>query len=84
MRALKPVRVVARASSVRRNVVYNIEVADVHCFFAEGVLVSNCEAGQYAMVGGGEGYAVVGMDVEDDSFDWYEQQDADRNHVSGY
>lgn len=42
------------------------------------------EAGQYAMVGGGEGYAVVGLDVEDDSFDWYEQQDADRHHISGY
>jgi hypothetical protein len=42
------------------------------------------EAGQYAMVGGGEGYAVVGMDVEDDSFDWYAQQDADRHYISGY
>lgn len=42
------------------------------------------EAGQYSMIGGGEGYAVVGMDIEDDNFDWYEQQDADRNHISGY
>jgi hypothetical protein len=42
------------------------------------------EAGEYAMVGAGEGYAVVGMDVEDDSFDWYEQQDADRHYISGY
>jgi hypothetical protein len=27
--------------------VYNIEVEDAHCYYANGVLVSNCEAGQY-------------------------------------
>jgi hypothetical protein len=28
--------------------VYNIEVETAHCYYANGVLVSNCEAGQYA------------------------------------
>ena len=32
-------------------VVYNIEVEDAHCYFAERILVSNCEATQYLALG---------------------------------
>ena len=34
--------------SSRAQSVYNIEVEDARCYYANGVLVSNCEAGQYA------------------------------------
>jgi hypothetical protein len=30
-----------------------------HCYYAGGVLVSNCEAGQYLMLGSGEGRSLV-------------------------
>lgn len=42
------------------------------------------EAGQYAMVGGGEGYKVVGMDIEQEPFGYDERTDYERNKVSGY
>lgn len=47
--ARAPVRVAA-ASGLRQEVVYNIEVADAHAYYAEGVLVSNCESLEYAMM----------------------------------
>jgi hypothetical protein len=40
--------------------VYNITVAEAHCYFAEGLLVSNCDALQYLLLGAGEGRAMVG------------------------
>ena len=42
-----------------RAVVYNIEVAEAHCYYAGGVLVSNCEALEYALMGSGEGRAAL-------------------------
>ena len=39
--------------------VYNITVDEAHCYFAEGVLVSNCDAAQYCALGMGEGKRVI-------------------------
>ncbi len=40
-------------------VVYNLTVDEVHCYYAGGILVSNCEAGQYLMLGAGEANTVL-------------------------
>lgn len=51
-----------RASAVatrRRERVYNITVAHAHCYYAGGILVSNCEAAMYACLGGGEGQTAL-------------------------
>ena len=44
------------------------------------------EAGQYAMIGAGEGYAVVGMDIEDVGWghDYGRENQDGRNPLSGY
>jgi hypothetical protein len=39
--------------------VFNLQVDVAHCYYAGGVLVSNCEAGQYLMLGSGEGRSLV-------------------------
>lgn len=57
-RLAPPVRVLAKGNSFQDRV-FNIEVEDAHCYFANGSLVSNCEAGQYLVMGGGEGKAVT-------------------------
>lgn len=44
----RPVRGLVVEKSNRVQNVYNIEVETAHCYYANGVLVSNCEAGQYA------------------------------------
>ena len=41
-----------RVDIQHRNV-YNIEVEDAHCYYANGHLVSNCEALQYVMIESG-------------------------------
>lgn len=43
-------------------VVYSIEVDDAHCYYANGVLVSNCEAGEYGLQQSGEGVQAVTPD----------------------
>ena len=45
---LKPVRVVAVTRAEQRADVYNISVADTHEYFANGVLVHNCDMMRYA------------------------------------
>lgn len=40
--------------------VYNITVEEAHCYFAEGVLVSNCDALGYFNMGTGEFKAIQG------------------------
>jgi len=42
------------------------------------------EAGQYAMVGAGEGHVVVGMDIEDTGYEYDSREEYDRNAISGY
>jgi hypothetical protein len=59
MRRRGSVARVVRVVPAGRGTVYNLEVADAHCYYAGGVLVSNCEAGQYALMGAGEGHAIV-------------------------
>lgn len=54
----RPVRVLAR-EKLSRGLVYNIEVDDAHCYYAQGVLVSNCEAEEYRLQGAGEGKAAL-------------------------
>ena len=39
--------------------VYMLEVAEAHCYYANGILVSNCEALQYALLGGGENAKII-------------------------
>ncbi|GAP37381.1 hypothetical protein ISF6_3236 [Piscinibacter sakaiensis] len=46
---------VARVSPAGSGIVFNLEVEQAHCYYAGGVLVSNCEAGQYLVLGAGEG-----------------------------
>lgn len=41
--------------------VYDIEVEEAHVFYAGGVLVHNCDAGQYMVLGGGEGKEMLGL-----------------------
>lgn len=41
------VRMRALGSSSQRQRVFNVEVEGAHCYFANGILVSNCESGQY-------------------------------------
>jgi hypothetical protein len=55
-----PVRIIARAS-VPPDYVYNITVDEAHCYFANGALVSNCDALQYLCLGLGEGRRMVGL-----------------------
>jgi len=47
MRKQKLARVVVLEKLSQPADVYNIEVADAHCFYANGILVSNCEAAMY-------------------------------------
>jgi hypothetical protein len=54
------VRIIARGLS-RRESVYNITVEDVHCYYAEGALVSNCDALQYLVLGLGDGRRMIGL-----------------------
>ncbi len=44
----------------RQERVFNITVDKAHCYYANGVLVSNCDALQYMMLGAGEGDALSG------------------------
>lgn len=48
-----PVRLTARSACFPGHV-YSIEVDDAHCYYANGLLVSNCDALQYLLLGGGE------------------------------
>ena len=54
----KAVRVLAKRSCGRA-LVHNVEIADAHSYYAGGLLVSNCEAGENMLLGGGEGKAVT-------------------------
>lgn len=45
--------------SDKEEIVYNIEVEEAHCYYANGILVSNCEAGQY-----GDMYFERGADTQ--------------------
>lgn len=56
------VRVIAKGN-LDRALVYNISVAEAHCYYACGILVSNCEALENLLLGGGEGAAVTMGDV---------------------
>lgn len=53
--ALAVVRVESLPPSETPTRVYDLEVDDEHVFYAGGALVSNCEAGQYMVLGMGEG-----------------------------
>lgn len=44
--------------------VYNLTVDEEHVYYVEGVLVSNCDAAQYLMVGEGEGRALLRSGAE--------------------
>lgn len=44
-------------------------MAEAHCYYAGGVLVSNCEAGQYLMLGNGEGEAILMANPEETKAD---------------
>jgi hypothetical protein len=56
----KPVRIIAR-EWLQPDCVYNITVNEAHCYFANGALVSNCDALQYLCLGLGEGRRMVGL-----------------------
>jgi hypothetical protein len=57
-RLKKPVRVIALGERYQGRV-YNVEVQEAHSYYANNALVSNCEAGQYLMMGAGEGRAII-------------------------
>ena len=44
--------------------VFCIEIEDAHCYYANGVLVSNCDAHQYMCLAMGEGHALVSAPVK--------------------
>lgn len=48
----------ARTNQSRARV-FNIEVEGAHAYYAGGLLVSNCEAGQYMVLGAGEGTTIL-------------------------
>jgi hypothetical protein len=52
-------RVVRVKSLPESALVYNLTVDEVHCYYAGGVLVSNCDAAQYLMLGAGEGAQLI-------------------------
>lgn len=64
MHPLLPVRVLAAGNS-HVATVFNIEVEDAHAYYAAGLLVSNCEAGQYLVLGAGEGVRVMSSTTTD-------------------
>jgi hypothetical protein len=45
----RPVRLVAVESSIGRTAVYNLTVNKTHSYYANGILVSNCDAARYAL-----------------------------------
>ncbi len=53
------VHLVVRENYSPKSSVYNITVAEAHCYYANGILVSNCEAGGYLMIGAGEGDRLI-------------------------
>ncbi len=54
----RPVRLLARERS-SPGIVHNLEVSEAHCYYAGGLLVSNCESAHYALLGAGEGRAAL-------------------------
>lgn len=54
-----PINTPACASAAGVAPVYMLGVDDTHCYYANGILVSNCEALEYALLGGGENARVI-------------------------
>ncbi|KKK78966.1 hypothetical protein LCGC14_2838270, partial [marine sediment metagenome] len=58
-------RLVAKESCSQYQKVYNITVVDAHCYYANGYLVSNCEALEYGLMGEGEGKALIHRPIKE-------------------
>ena len=68
--AVRRVRVESLVESGEKKPVYNLTVADAHCFYANGVLVHNCDSMTLALMRFRQGGLIsIEVDEEDDETD---------------